>query len=67
MRYGVEIGLGFSYLFHIHPLFSNSINFIIMSLGFINELHTQLHTENLAQVESAILSSDGTISFIQKK
>lgn len=34
----IQIGLGIAYLFHAHPLVSNSINFLIMSLGFMSVL-----------------------------
>jgi len=34
----IQIGLGITYLFHVYPLASNSINFFIMSLGFISAL-----------------------------
>lgn len=33
----------------------------------LTELHAQLHTSNLKEVEIALLVSDGTIHFIQKK
>ncbi len=32
----IQIGLGIAYLFHAYPLVSNSVNFIIMTLGFIS-------------------------------
>lgn len=32
----IQIGIGIAYLFHAYPLLSNSINFVIMSLGFIS-------------------------------
>ena len=34
----IQIGLGIAYLFHVYPLASNSINFVVMSLGFISVL-----------------------------
>lgn len=34
----IQIGLGVTYLFHIYPLLSNSINFVVMTLGFISVL-----------------------------
>jgi len=38
-------------------------NFITRN-ELLNELHTQLHTNNLEAVKSAVLASDGTINFI---
>ena len=34
----IQIGLGVTYLFHIYPLLSNGINFVVMTLGFISIL-----------------------------
>ncbi len=34
----IQIGLGVTYLLRIYPLLSNSINFIVMTLGFISVL-----------------------------
>ena len=34
----IQIGLGVTYLFHIYPFLSNSINFVVMTLGFISVL-----------------------------
>ncbi len=34
----IQIGLGITYLFRIYPLASNSINFVVMTLGFISVL-----------------------------
>lgn len=33
----------------------------------LNELHSQLHTQNLGEIDTATLASDGTINFITKK
>lgn len=32
----IQIGLGITYFFHIYPLLSNGINFVIMTLGCIS-------------------------------
>lgn len=34
----IQLGLGFAYLFHAYPLTINSINFVVMSLGFMSVL-----------------------------
>lgn len=34
----IQISIGIMYLFHVYPLVSNSVNFIIMSLGFMSVL-----------------------------
>ena len=34
----IQIGLGIAYFFHAYPLAANSINFIVMTLGFISVL-----------------------------
>jgi|GEM_PF-863159 uncharacterized membrane protein YcaP (DUF421 family) len=40
--------------------------YYITEQELLNELHRQLHTQNLNSVESAFLASDGTIIFIEK-
>ena len=34
----IHLGLGVAYLFRVYPLASNSINFVVMTLGFISVL-----------------------------
>ena len=52
---------------------NGEIQWHVMEKNFITErelfeeLHTQLHTRNLKLIEAAILASDGTINFIEKK
>ena len=52
---------------------NGEIQWDVMEKNFIterelfNELHTQLHTHSLKHIEAAILASDGTINFIEKK
>lgn len=41
----IQIGLGIAYLFRIYPLLSNSINFVVMTLGFISILIKLLKKE----------------------
>ncbi len=41
--------------------------YYITEQELLNELNAQLHTNNFNKVESAILASDGTINFIEKR
>jgi len=41
--------------------------YFITEQGLLNELHAQLHTQNLNKVAFAFLASDGTINFIIKE
>lgn len=41
----IQIGLGITYLFHVYPLASNSINFVMMSLGFLGVLSKLIKKE----------------------
>lgn len=78
---GLLTGLSYKFLF-IEQFLKGSpsiivkngeIQFLAMKKNFIterelfNELHRQLHTHSLKEIETAELTSDGSISFIKKK